>query len=62
VSSRPWASSRLVELDSSNHILRADERAFDSLLHEIREFLGAGRVSERTQARRTEGSPRPLMD
>jgi pimeloyl-ACP methyl ester carboxylesterase len=31
--------SRLVELDSSNHILRADEPAFGSLLHEVRAFL-----------------------
>jgi DNA-binding SARP family transcriptional activator/pimeloyl-ACP methyl ester carboxylesterase len=31
--------SRLVELDSSNHILRADEPAFARLMHEVREFL-----------------------
>jgi DNA-binding SARP family transcriptional activator/pimeloyl-ACP methyl ester carboxylesterase len=31
--------SRLVELDSKNHILRADEPAFGSFLHEVRGFL-----------------------
>lgn len=31
--------SRLVELESKNHILRADEPAFDRLLHEVRDFL-----------------------
>jgi pimeloyl-ACP methyl ester carboxylesterase len=33
--------SRLVELESKNHILRADEPAFDRLLHEVRDFLAA---------------------
>ncbi len=39
--------SRLVEVDSNNYILRANERAFDSLLHEVREFLATDGVSGR---------------
>jgi DNA-binding SARP family transcriptional activator/pimeloyl-ACP methyl ester carboxylesterase len=35
--------SRLVGLDSRNHILRTDEPAFDHLLAEVRDFLGAPR-------------------
>ena len=31
--------SRLVELESKNHILRADEPTFHRLLHEVRDFL-----------------------
>jgi pimeloyl-ACP methyl ester carboxylesterase len=31
--------SRLVELESKNHILQADEPAFHRLLHEVRDFL-----------------------
>jgi pimeloyl-ACP methyl ester carboxylesterase len=31
--------SRLVALESKNHILRADEPAFDRFLHEVRDFL-----------------------
>jgi pimeloyl-ACP methyl ester carboxylesterase len=39
--------SRLVELESKNHILRADEPAFDRLLHEVRDFLATdGAVTE----------------
>ena len=34
--------SRLVELESKNHILRAGEPAFDRLLHEVRDFLATG--------------------
>jgi pimeloyl-ACP methyl ester carboxylesterase len=37
--------SRLVELDSNNHILRADEPAFDRLLHEEREFLATDDIA-----------------
>ncbi len=36
------AGSRLIELDSNNHILRADEPAFAHLLHEVRDFLATG--------------------
>jgi hypothetical protein len=32
--------SRLVGLDSRNHILRSDEPAFEHLLREVRRFLG----------------------
>jgi DNA-binding SARP family transcriptional activator/pimeloyl-ACP methyl ester carboxylesterase len=35
--------SRLVALDSRNHILRTDEPAFDDLLAEVRRFLGVPR-------------------
>jgi hypothetical protein len=36
-----------VELESKNHILRADEPAFDRLLHEVRDFLATdGAVTE----------------
>ena len=33
--------ARLVVLDSANHILLADEPAWEQFLHEVREFLGA---------------------
>jgi DNA-binding NarL/FixJ family response regulator len=33
--------ARLVVLDSANHILLADEPAWEQFLHELREFLGA---------------------
>lgn len=36
--------SRLVPLDSRNHILRTDEPAFDHLLAEVRRFLGVSRT------------------
>jgi hypothetical protein len=32
-------SSRLVALDSSNHILQADEPAFATFMTEVRRFL-----------------------
>ena len=33
------------ELDSTNHIPRADEPAFDSLPHEVREFLATDDIA-----------------
>jgi hypothetical protein len=36
--------SRLVELDSKNHILRTDEPAFERLMHEVSQFLGTDNV------------------
>jgi pimeloyl-ACP methyl ester carboxylesterase len=36
--------SRLVELDSKNHILRTDEPAFERLMHEVSQFLATGNV------------------
>ena len=41
--------SRLVELESRNHILRADEPAFDRLLHEVRDFLATDHAAVATQ-------------
>jgi DNA-binding SARP family transcriptional activator/alpha-beta hydrolase superfamily lysophospholipase len=38
------AGSRLVELDSKNHILRTDEPAFERLMHEVNEFLATDNV------------------
>ena len=32
--------ARLIALDSANHILLADEPAWEQFLHELREFLG----------------------
>lgn len=34
--------SKLVELDSKNHILRTDEPAFERLMHEVNQFLSTG--------------------
>jgi DNA-binding SARP family transcriptional activator/pimeloyl-ACP methyl ester carboxylesterase len=36
--------SRLVELDSKNHILRTDEPAFERLMHEVSQFLATDNV------------------
>ena len=36
--------SRLVELDSKNHILRSDEPAFERLMHEVSQFLATDSV------------------
>ncbi len=40
--------SRLVTLDSRNHLLRPDEPAWGRLLHEIDRFLGDGRTVSTT--------------
>ena len=42
--------SRLVALDSRNHILRTDEPAFGHMLQEIRSFLGVSQTARRDES------------
>jgi len=51
--------ARLVVLDSANHILLADEPAWEEFLHELREFLGAS-SARATSALFDSLSPREL--